>query len=91
MKGKILVLEALSGESGQIGTLLNQLDDLGVFREINGILLGTFTGYEKANLKLSVFDLLKMHISGELPVASTKEIGHGHNSKAVMIGTERRF
>jgi muramoyltetrapeptide carboxypeptidase LdcA involved in peptidoglycan recycling len=88
MNGKVLLLESYGGESGQIATLLNQLDDLGVFNQVAGVLLGTFTSYEKANLEYSVYDLLKMHISDELPVACTKEIGHGHNSKAIVIGKE---
>ncbi len=86
MKGKVLFLEALSGECGPIATLFNQLDDMGVFDEVTGILLGTFTRYEEAELQYSVFDLLKMHISDELPVACTSEIGHGQDSKALLIG-----
>ena len=88
MSGKILLLEARGGESGQIGTLFNQLDDIGVFDQVSGVLLGTFTGYEKAELSLSVFDLLKMHISDTLPVACTRDIGHGHDAKAIIIGKE---
>ena len=88
MNGKILLLEALGGESGQIGTLFNQLDDIGVFDQISGVLLGTFTNYEKAGPSLTVYDFLKMHISEELPVACTRDIGHGHDAKAIMIGKE---
>lgn len=91
MKGKILVLEALSGESGQIGTMFNQLDDMGVFDLVSGVLLGTFIGYEKVGLTKSVYDLLKMHISQELPVAGIREIGHGHGSKAIKIGERYKF
>ncbi len=36
--------------------------------------------HEKAKLKLTVYDLLKMHISDNLPVAYTGDIGHGHAS-----------
>ena len=86
MKGKILLLESLGGESGQIATLFSQLDHMGVFDQVAGVLLGTFTEYEKADLELSVFDLLKMHINSTLPVASTREIGHGNDSKAIIIG-----
>lgn len=91
MKGKILLLEALGGESGQIATLFAQLDEMGVFDQVAGVLLGTFTNYEKAGLTMSVFDLLKMHISKDLPVACTREIGHGHDSKAIVIGKEYSF
>lgn len=86
MKGKILLLESLGGESGQIATLFSQLDHMGVFDQVAGVLLGTFTEYEKADLELSVFDLLKMHINNTLAVASTREIGHGNDSKAIIIG-----
>ena len=83
---KILLLESLGGESGQIATLFSQLEHMGVFDQVDGVLLGTFTEYEKADLELSVFDLLKMHINSTLPVARTREIGHGNDSKAIIIG-----
>ena len=86
VNGKILLLESLGGESGQIATLFSQLEHMGVFDQVAGVLLGTFTEYEKADLELSVFDLLKMHINSTLPVASTREIGHGNDSKAIIIG-----
>ena len=86
MHGKILLLESLGGGSGQIATLFAQLEQIGVFEQIAGVLLGTFTNYEKAGLELPVYELLKMHIDEELPVAATREIGHGHDSKAVVIG-----
>ena len=89
--GKILMLEAYGGESGQIATLFTQLEQMGVFEKVAGIMLGTFTAYECANLQMSVFDLLKMHIPEGLPVAKTNDIGHGHDSKAVVIGRYYRF
>ncbi len=91
MKGKILLLEAYGGETGPIATSFNQLDLMGVFEEVSGILLGTFTRYEAAKLQMSVYDLLKMHISETLPVAKTSEIGHGADSKAIVIGRKMRL
>ena len=91
MKDKILVLESLSGESGPMATLFTQLENIGVFDQVAGVLLGTFTGYEKANLEYSIFDLLKMHISKDLPVACTRDIGHGHDAKAIIIGKKYKF
>ena len=91
MSGKILLLESLGGGSGQIATLLTQLEQIGVFGKVAGILLGTFTNYEKEDYELSVYDLLKMHISDAMPVASTKEIGHGHDSKAIVIGEKLKL
>ncbi len=91
MHGKILLLESLGGGSGQIATLFAQLEQIGVFDQAAGVLLGTFTSYEKSNLEMSVYDLLKMHIDKELPVAATREIGHGHDSKAIIIGERMNF
>ena len=91
VKGKILLLESYGGGSGQIATLFTQLEQMGVFGQTAGVLLGTFTAYEKAGLKLSVYDLLEMHISDALPVACTRDIGHGADSKAIVIGKRMRF
>lgn len=88
---KILLLESLGGESGATAAAFSQLEQLGVFDRISGVLLGTFTRYEEAGLKMSVFDLLKMHISEALPVAKTSEIGHGTDSKAIVIGRNLRL
>ena len=91
MHGKILLMESLGGGSGQIATLFAQLEQIGVFDQVVGVLLGTFTSYEKSNPEMTVFDLLKMHIDDKLPVAVTKEIGHGHDSKAIIIGEKMNF
>lgn len=91
LQDKILFLESFGGESGQIATLLNQLDLIGVFDQVAGVLLGTFTNYERAGLELTVYDLLKMHIREDLPVAVTREVGHWYDSKAVVIGKNMRF
>lgn len=86
MSGKILFLEAFGGESGQIASLLNQLELTGALEQVNGILLGTFIAYERAGLELSVMDLLKTHIREDVPVAVTGEIGHGTDAKALRVG-----
>lgn len=91
MNGKILLLESLGGGSGQIATMFAQLEQIGVFDQVAGVLLGTFTNYEKSDLEMTVYDLLKMHVTEDLPVAYTREIGHGHDSKAVVIGERMSF
>lgn len=91
MNGKILLLESLGGGSGQVATMFAQLEQIGVFDQVAGVLLGTFTNYEKADLKMTVYDLLKMHIDEDLPVAVTGDIGHGHDSKAIVIGKKTAF
>ncbi|MBR1847820.1 MAG: LD-carboxypeptidase [Lachnospiraceae bacterium] len=86
MNGKILFLEAYGGEVSQIAALFTQLEQMGVFKQVEGIILGTFTAYEKSGATQRVFDLLADHIPETLPVAKTTEIGHGSDSKAIVIG-----
>ena len=86
LDGKILFLEAYGGEVSQIAALFTQLEQMGVFKQVEGIILGTFTAYEKSRATQSVFDLLAGHIPETLPVAKTTEIGHGTDSKAIVIG-----
>ena len=86
MNGKILFLEAYGGEVSQIAALFTQLEQMRVFKQVEGIILGTFTAYEKSGATQSVFDLLAGHIPETLPVAKTTEIGHGTDSKAIVIG-----
>ncbi len=58
-------------------------DQLGAFEKINGILLGTFTTLE--NNGGDVCKLVKEY-AGEVPIAKTNEIGHGYDSKAILVG-----
>lgn len=91
LDGKILLLESMGGECGVISAFFNQLEQMGVFQQISGIVLGTFTSYESAGLQLSVYDLLKPHIPEDFPVAQTAEIGHGTDAKAIVIGKYHRI
>jgi muramoyltetrapeptide carboxypeptidase LdcA involved in peptidoglycan recycling len=81
IKGKILLLEAMSGGVAKIATYLSQLDQIGVFKEVSGIILGTFT-----MLGENPFELLRQYISSDLPVVQTPDIGHGQDANAVKIG-----
>ena len=59
---------------------------MGVFEQINGLLLGTFTELECNPDMPQVKDVIRDFVSGELPVAVTGEVGHGMDSKALVIG-----
>ncbi len=91
MSGKILLLEARSGKVPQMITFLSQLQQLGVFEKINGILLGTFTEMEKEDCSPTMEDLVKEFAGDQIPLAKTYEIGHARDSKAIMIGQEYYF
>ena len=88
LEGKILLLESLGGEAAQMATYLAQLRQIGAFEKVNGILLGTFTTMERNQCTPDIVTLVKEVCGPDLPVATTPEIGHGDDSKAIMIGRE---
>lgn len=88
MTGKILLLEGLHGTVPQMITYLNQLEQIGVFDRVSGILLGTFTEMEEKNCIPAMTDLVKECVGKDMPIIKTYEIGHGSNSKGIVIGEE---
>lgn len=88
---KILLLESFGGTVPQMLTYFSQLQQLGAFAQVRGILLGTFTQMEQEKCKPDVWTLLKRFIAPELPVAKTAFIGHGMDSRAVLVGKYREF
>ena len=83
---KILLLESYSGNVARMAAYLSQLKQLGAFEKVQGILLGTFTEMESQGYLPTVWEMLRAYIDENLPVAVTKEIGHGTDSKAIVIG-----
>lgn len=86
LQDKILLLEARGGEAPQMAAYLAQLKQMGAFSKLNGILLGTFTAMERNESTPDILTLVKEAAGENLPIAVTKEIGHGADAKAVMIG-----
>lgn len=85
MTGKILFLEAYSGDESKMITYFSQLQQIGAFDKVKGVILGTFTELEEKG-KVSAEQLLMRFVHPKLPVVTTKAIGHGTDSKALMIG-----
>ena len=85
IKGHILLLEGWRGGVEQLTTYFSQLKQMGVFEQVNGVLLGTFTQLAEEG-KYKAEDILKNFVPDYLPVAVTPDIGHAHSAKAVMIG-----
>lgn len=83
---RILLLESLSGDMSRITAYFSQLQQMGVFDRCVGILLGTFTQLEQENGIDAAPILLKRFVRRDLPIAKTQQIGHGADSKAIMIG-----
>lgn len=86
MTDKILLLEAMSGEVPQMVTYLSQLQQMGVYEKIKGILLGTFSKYEENPQNPPIEELVMRYVPENIPIVKTDFIGHGTDSKAVRIG-----
>lgn len=84
---KILFLESMGGEAALMSAFLNQLKQMGAFEKIKGLILGTFTKMQENNISPSISELVLNIIDNpNLPIVKTEEIGHGTNSKAIVIG-----
>lgn len=84
--GKVLFLESYSGRTARISTYFYQLQQLGVFSEISGLILGSFTELFEKDGKTSLLEIVEEIVPDGIPVACTDDIGHGANSKALRIG-----
>lgn len=91
LKDKILLLEAYGGTVPQMETYLCQLQQLGAFEKVAGILLGTFTKMEEEKCTPNMETLLQRMVGKDMPIAVTKDIGHGTDAKGIMIGQEMYF
>lgn len=84
---KILFLESMSGDVGKMCTYLTHYKQLGAFDSVNGILLGSFTEMERENYSPNIIEIIKNIVNdSNLPIAKTKHIGHGQDSKCLIIG-----
>ena len=88
LNGAILLLEACSGGVMKMTTYLHQLKQMGVFEQISGILLGTFTEMEDKQLKPTIEELVPTIVPRTLSIATTRYVGHGTDARAIVIGRE---
>lgn len=88
LQDKILLLESYRGMPAQMETCLCQLEQLGAFDKVSGILLGTFTQMEAEKCVPDMEMLVKKYAGEKLPIAVTKDIGHGTDAKGILIGRE---
>lgn len=87
--GRVLFLESLSGGPARIASYLFQLKQLGAFEKITGLLLGTFTQMENEATGPAAAELaLRIASRSDLPVAKTTDVGHGADSRCLIIGKE---
>ena len=69
-----MFLESLSGNIPQLISFFNQLKLIGVWEQINGVLLGTFSEMEKKKCKPTASVILMELAADKLPLAVTKEV-----------------
>ena len=86
MQDKILLLESWSGGVPKMVTYFSQLRQLGVFRQIKALLLGTFTEMEDRGCSPTIEELACRYAGSELPILKTRQIGHGKDALAVRVG-----
>lgn len=85
---KILLLESFGGTTAKMETYLCQLQQMGAFDKVAGIILGTFTEMENEKCIPTIETLIKRVAGKDLPIVVTRNIGHGTDSKGIMIGQE---
>ena len=88
MSGSILLLEAMRSGVYQIMTALEQYKQLGVFSQISGVILGTFSRMEEEKLQPTVSEMVMRILPDNIPVACTRYIGHYTDARAVVLGRE---
>lgn len=90
--GKLLFIEAWGGSPAFIRTALTQLKQMGVFEKACGLLFGTFTAAEQQYGRKKVIEtIVSCMEENDLPIACTSEIGHGADSKALILGKYSRM
>lgn len=86
-KDKILFLEGFSGDVPKMASYLTQYKHMGIFKKVNGIILGSYTEMEDKKYLPTIVELAKNIINDStIPIIKTSEIGHGKDSKCIVIG-----
>jgi len=84
---KIIFLESLGGDVPKITTYLTQYKQMGIFKKVKGIILGSYTEMEREKYSPSIIKIIKEIVNNpNMPIAKTNEIGHGKDSKCIIIG-----
>lgn len=86
LDNKILFIEGLGTTIEALITHLTQLSQIGAFKKVNGILLGTFTNIEKNYSVDDIYNVVKDFVPKQLPIAKTQQIGHSKYSKMLILG-----
>ena len=84
---KIIFLESLNGDVPKITTYLTQYKQMGVFEKVKGVILGSYTEMEREKYYPNIIEITKEIVNNpNMPIIKTNEIGHGKDSKCIIIG-----
>ena len=87
----ILLLEAYRGKPELVASLLEQCRETGIFNQISGVLLGTFSELDKLKESRLPEEILLDLLPANLAIAKTEFIGHRPDAKAIRLGQECAF
>ena len=92
LDGAILLLEDVGERPYKLDRMWTHLQLAGVFREVRGIALGTFTGCEEKDAQYTSDEVLRdLAQATGLPCAAGFPIGHGDENEIVPLGTRVRL
>lgn len=84
---KIVVLESAGGQYEQMCSGLAQLEQIGVFAQVQGVILGQFTALSNNNQRDALIQVCKKVADAyAVPLWTTAFIGHDDLSKPIPIG-----
>lgn len=89
--GSILLLEAYRGKPELVASLLEECRETGIFNQISGVLLGTFSELDKLKESQLPAEILLDLLPANVPIAKTEFIGHRPDAKAIRLGQECAF
>ena len=89
--GSILLMEAYRGQPELVASLLEQCRETGIFNQISGVLLGTFSELDKLKESQLPEEILLDLLPANVPIAKTEFIGHRPDAKAIRLGQECVF
>jgi len=92
LEGAILLLEDVGERPYRLDRMWTHLELAGVFKQVRGIALGTFTNCEEKDADYGAADVLReLAVATGLPCAAGFPIGHGALNEPVPLGARVRL
>lgn len=83
--GKNILIEAWSGDEARFRTYLYQMKHAGIFKKVNGVILGTFTELEKEKSCEYIYNMAK-EITEVENIVKLSNVGHNTDSYTILMG-----